>query len=303
MNAYLYLNMQLQFSGHDSFVCKSFWLKKGFDFIIDEKDFAKEKAVVDLGVGKNMVTAINYWLKAYGVVNNQNQITEFGDRLFDDNGYDPYLESIGSIWLLHYYLLKTNKASLYNLFFNEFRKGRFEFTKEHLSNFLLRKVESANRGNISSSTINTDIAVFIRNYIRKEYKGDKDVEDDFSNLMIDLQLLTSQTIRNADDKLNEWFYMPAEMRFDLPYQIVLFTILDNENYGVSIPFQELLTGDNSPGAAFALSDDGLLQKLHQISDDYQDHIVYKETAGVRELQFKMNEKPNKWTILNEYYNA
>jgi len=59
--------MKLQFSGHDSFICKHFWLKKGYDFIDNGKNFNNEMAGVDLGVGKNMVTAINYWLKAYGI--------------------------------------------------------------------------------------------------------------------------------------------------------------------------------------------------------------------------------------------
>ncbi len=296
--------MNLQFSGHDSFVCKTFWLKKGFDFIRqNQRSFADEFAVVDLGVGKNMVTAISYWLKAYGIVDWNNELTEFGNRLFNNNGYDPYLESIGSIWLLHYSLIKTNKASLYNLFFNDFRKGRFEFTKEQLSNFLLRKVEAAGRGNISTSTISTDIAVFIRNYNKKDTKSNKDVEDDFSNLMVDLQLLTSEAVKNADNRLVEWYHMTSDIRFDLPYQIVLFTILENENYGNSISFHELHTGFNSPGCVYALSEDGLYQKLHEISNHFHEDIVYKETAGVRELQFKKTAKPNKWQVLHDYYNA
>ena len=301
------MNYHLQFSGHDSFVCKHFWLKKGYDFIANGKiTFNDELAVVDLGVGKNMVTAINYWLKAYGIVedNQSNTRTEFGDTLFGRNGFDPYLENIGSIWLLHYYLVKTNKASLYNIFFNEFRKGRFEFTKEQLSSYLLRKVESAGRNNISPKTITTDIAVFIRNYLSIEYRNRKiDIEDEFSNLMIDLQLLTSEIIENADKIHVEWYKLESNVRYDLPYQVVLFSILDNNNYSHSISFQELLTGYNSPGVIFALSEDGLYQQLLAIKKNYHGDIDYKETAGVRELQFKTESKPTKWSILHEYYSA
>lgn len=299
--------MNLQFSGHDSFVCKHFWLKKGYDFITSGKrTFTDELAVVDLGVGKNMVTAINYWLKAYGIVeDNQSNIrTEFGDTLFGRNGFDPYLENIGSIWLLHYYLVKTNKASLYNLFFNEFRKGRFEFTKEQLSSYLLRKVESVGRNNISPNTLTTDIAVFIRNYLSIEYRNRKiDIEDEFSNLMIDLQLLTSEIVENADKIPVEWYKLESNVRYDLPYQVVLFSILDNNNYSHSISFQELLTGYNSPGVIFALSEDGLYQQLLAIKENYHGNIDYKETAGIRELQFKTESKPTKWSILHEYYSA
>ncbi len=38
------------FSGHESFYCKSLWLKKGYDFVSANKNFNNPGAVVDLGV-------------------------------------------------------------------------------------------------------------------------------------------------------------------------------------------------------------------------------------------------------------
>ncbi len=55
------------FSGHESFPCKTLWLKKGYDFVRAEKDFNAPEAVVDLGGGKNMVSAIRYWFKSFGL--------------------------------------------------------------------------------------------------------------------------------------------------------------------------------------------------------------------------------------------
>lgn len=55
------------FSGHESFPCKTLWLKKGYDFVNAEKDFNAPEAVVHLGVGKNMVAAVRYWYKAFGL--------------------------------------------------------------------------------------------------------------------------------------------------------------------------------------------------------------------------------------------
>ena len=51
---------KLTFSGHESFTCRQFWLKKGYDFLIAGHSFADPDAVVHLGVGKNMVSAIHY---------------------------------------------------------------------------------------------------------------------------------------------------------------------------------------------------------------------------------------------------
>ena len=35
------------FSGHESFPCKSLWLKKGYDFVVQEKNFNDPIAVID----------------------------------------------------------------------------------------------------------------------------------------------------------------------------------------------------------------------------------------------------------------
>ncbi len=46
---------KLSFSGHESFHCRQFWLKKGYDFVQRRGKFSDKNAVVELGVGKNMV--------------------------------------------------------------------------------------------------------------------------------------------------------------------------------------------------------------------------------------------------------
>ena len=60
-------NYTFSFSGHESFPCKTLWLKKGYDFVVAGNDFNSPKAVIGLGVGKNMVASIRFWLKAFGV--------------------------------------------------------------------------------------------------------------------------------------------------------------------------------------------------------------------------------------------
>ena len=57
---------KLRFSGHDTFVVRSYWPKKGCDFVKKGYKFSSEDAVVELGVGKNMVTSIQFWMKEIG---------------------------------------------------------------------------------------------------------------------------------------------------------------------------------------------------------------------------------------------
>jgi hypothetical protein len=293
--------MKYLFSGHESFICKHFWLKKGYDFIVANGDFKYETAVMDLGVGKNMVNSIDHWMKSYGLLDKSNNITDLAKKIFNTRGgYDSYIESLATIWLLHYSLIKTNRASVYNIFFNDFRKGRTDFTKEQFLSFLKRQIEDESKS-ANDNTINNDISVFIRSYLKPSYKDTKiEIEEDFLSLMIDLDLMRSYKSENAEGKIVEWYQVENKLQIDLPPEIVFFAILDNDKYGKSISFQELLNGYNSPGVIFALNEEGLYNKLEYIVTKYKDQgIILSETAGVRELQIKSTFK--KWDILHEYY--
>ena len=60
-------NRSLKFSGHESFHCRPFWLKKGFDHIVSGKTF-NDQAGVELGVGRNMIASIRFWMKAFDLI-------------------------------------------------------------------------------------------------------------------------------------------------------------------------------------------------------------------------------------------
>ena len=54
-------NHRIRFSGHQTFALRYGWLEKGYEFTLRGKRFSHESAIVDLGVGKNMVDSIKYW--------------------------------------------------------------------------------------------------------------------------------------------------------------------------------------------------------------------------------------------------
>ena len=91
--------LKFTFSGHESFQCRHLWLKKGYDFVNKKKSFHNDDAVVELGVGKNMVSSIRFWMKAFNLLTALDELTDFAHRLLSDDGYDPYLEDEGTLWL------------------------------------------------------------------------------------------------------------------------------------------------------------------------------------------------------------
>ncbi len=280
------------FSGHDSFQCRQLWLKKGYDYVHEGKNFNDEDAVVRLGVGKNMVSSIRFWLKAFNVIDSKDISTEFGRRLFDDEtGYDPYLEDEASLWLLHYQLVKNGFASIYSIIFNEFRKEKLFFNKETFVNYVKRIGESNANLNLNENTVAKDFIVFANLY--KSDPESKDVEDSFSGILSEIELLKT-TGKGKDEQ----FYIENTERDYLPESIVLYAIFDNANYGNSISLNSLEFDLNSPGSIFALNRSGLMNKISDLVDNFKD-ITFTDQAGIKELQFK--NKADAYTILDKYY--
>lgn len=280
------------FSGHDSFHCRQLWLKKGYDYIKENRSFNDEAAVVRLGVGKNMVSSIRFWLKAFNIIDNKDLPTEFGEKLFnDENGYDPFLEDEASLWLLHYHLVKNGNASIYNIIFNEFRKEKAFFNKEIFVNYIKRIAESNSISNLNENTIAKDFIVFINLYKNDIEK--KEIEESYNGVLSELEIL--KIIGKGKE---EQFFIENNERDNLPSAVLLYAILDNSNYGNTISLNNLEFDINSPGSIFALNRSGLLNKISEIVNDNKE-ITYTDQAGIKQVQFK--NKPEAYTILDHYY--
>ncbi len=281
------------FSGHESFACRQFWLKKAYDYTESGGSFSDPDAVVHLGVGKNMVTSIQYWAKAFGVIDDNHSSSELASRLFSDSGWDPYLEDIGSLYLLHYSLVSTGKATIFPLAFNEFHKERLEFTRDQLQRFLNRKCEEYEI-NVSAKTLERDATTFVRTYLQPDRES-RNIEDDYSGLLFDLAFV--EQVQQAESANRIRYRLENRDREQLPAEVVLYTILD-KNPDLSVSFSNLLAQDNSPGAVFALTSDGLLHIINEIVIEF-DYALPIYCRSMSELQFI--NRPDKWSVLEEYY--
>lgn len=71
------------FSGHETFACKSHWMKRGYEFVLEGHNFNDDEAVVHLGVGKNMVASIKFWMKALGLLNRDGVLSSIAHKLLN----------------------------------------------------------------------------------------------------------------------------------------------------------------------------------------------------------------------------
>jgi len=290
------LREKLIFQGHNTFMCRHGWLKKGYDFIVDGGGFNDDDAVVKLGVGKNMVDAIRYWMRAFGLTNEADELLLVAHQLIGPDGYDPYIEDNATLWYLHYLLVKTGRASVYHLVFNELRKEGFSFSRAQLQQFVNRRViELGAKSALNTTTLDADLTMFIRSYAPSGKEKDKyDIEEESAGLLQDLGLLT---ITKTDGIR---YHIENLERREIPWQVVLRVILENEHFGETISFNDLEVAPDSPGLIFALNEKGLFHKIEEMQEHLGGAVVYSSTAGNRVLTIK-KELINLNKLMKEYY--
>ena len=277
------------FSGHESFPCKALWLKKGYDFVEQGKSFNSPDSVIDLGVGKNMVASIRYWLRVFGVSDGEKS-TWIGDYLFNDkSGKDKYLEDIATLWLLHFNLVFSKEATLYKVFFCGVQRERSHFEREQVLNYVkLRMVEAGKMTIFNANTVKKDIAVLLQNYTlpRKVQSN-----EDFSALLIDLDLIR----QNAEGK---GYFFNVDGKRKVTKEIFLYGLLKlKEKEGdKSIPFDTI---QERVGLVFCMQDFETIEMLKQLASDYSQYFAYSDVAGIKQVQFIKDLDVKQ--VLDDYY--
>lgn len=278
--------MRYSFSGHESFYCKSLWLKKGYDFLKDGNSFLDDDAVVKLGVGKNMVSSIRFWLKAFGLAVNDLP-TELADFLFKPvDGCDFFLEDTNTLWLLHYSLVHTNVASLYNLLFTDYQREKKEFDKVSLDTYIKRKCSVPEQKNVyNSNTVNKDIGVLLKNYLAPD---NLTTMEDFAALLINLNLL-----RRVDKETYAFIEIPASA---IAPEIIMYAILDSKGEDATMSFDKI----QELALTFCMTVPTFTNIVRNLEKSYPGVFHYTENSGIRNIQF-LNNESDKFAKLVHYY--
>lgn len=292
-----------RFSGHETFPFRYPWPPKGVRGLIQDPGlFFREDAIVRLGVGKNMVSSIRFWCQALGlaVVDGRARTaraTELGRRLFGEDGWDPYLEDPGTLWLLHWQLVESPEiASTWSLAFT--RWARQSFTRTELLDWLGDIAEQTANQRTSRNSLKRDLEVFIRTYVRSRPERRRSLEDTFDCPLAELGL-----IRTLD---RDVYRFSRGTKPSLPVEVFAYALAryweQCAREQETLTFERLLYGPSSPGAAFKLSEAGLAAHLESLPT--WTSLDYDETGGLRMLIRRDPQKLNHpIDLLEQYYGA
>ena len=292
---------KVTFGRHESFALRYSWLTKGYRALKDNNNIFKEHdaATVTLGVGKNMVSSIRYWMRACRIIDLTDKPTKIGKMFFDQDGFDPFLEDEATIWLLHWLLVSNpSQSTAIYWFFSKFHKPIF--TTEELATSLSDFIQDA-RFEVnppSAATIKKDISLVTRMYSISKPTGRSPLEDSLDSPMASLGLLS----KASDGK---HFLTKTETRESLPPLILGYAVVSlmRERKVKSLPFDALMYSRDdytSIGAVFRLSDNALSKKLEDLISLMPGVFEIRDTAGINQL-YLLQEKNDPDDMLQQYY--
>lgn len=294
----------MTFGRHETFALRYAWLTKGFQaFQEDPNVFEPDMGTLCLGVGKNMVNSIRYWLLATRLLEKSNkglQVTEIGEIIFSKGGYDPYLEDEATLWLIHW-LLASNaeKATAWYWFFNYYYKT--EFSREEIALDLKAFIYDRmidNKTPPNENTLTKDINILLRMYLRSAADSKTHLDDLLDAPLIQLNLIQL-------DGFDKRYQSKAMIQSSLPCQVLGFSLaelfIDRETNIISITDLMYAKSDYPAlGAVFRLTESALLAKIELLASKYPQFFEIRDDAGLHQISLIKPINPK--IFLDDYYN-
>lgn len=274
-----------RFSGHESFACRYAWLPKAVAWLQSDPEALSDDddAMGALGLGKNMVRSLRFWLEVFDVAESQDRrwrLTDFGAAVFGADGLDPFLERAETQWLLHWKVTTQADRPLFAWRHVFYRRHRPDFTRAELLYELQRESRLAGFEH-SDVTLRQHIDVFLHSYVSTARDGAP--EDTLDGPLIDLALIRPAGRRTSEEGRLEHVYTLAT-RGRPPASVVEYAILEFRRTRRSgeavVTLHDLAYTEGAPGPTFRLIEDDLRDHVRRSS-----HYSFRVSGGAGALHF------------------
>jgi Protein of unknown function (DUF4007) len=287
--------MPVKYSGHESFACRYAWLPKALQGIrSDPKLFADEdQAMVELGVGKNMVRSIRFWVEASGMARSKSaqkglEATALGELIFGAKGLDPFMEDIQTLWLIHWNLTTQTQDPLFAWQFLYSRWHEPDFTESDALKAFEKETDGLQK-KLSRVTLQQHLQVFLHTYVpTRGHRGDI-AEDNLDCPLTELEMLIKVGEREAPGatRCEPVYAFRREEKPSISAAIFAYCLNDfwqrmfpNEQ---TLSVRSLVNGVGSPGQVFKIPEEDIYARLLDLSAATAGRLKYSESAALPQI--------------------
>ena len=283
--------MPFRFSGHETFPCRYAWLPKAQAAVAaDPLAFASEEAaMITLGVGKNMVRAIRFWMQAALVAHPRPeggyQVTPFGKTVLGRKcGFDPFLEDVRTLWLVHWNVSTHVDEPLFAWDFLLNSWPHPEVTRSAALAAFRKEADRLER-TLSDVTLEQHFETFLHTYIpTRSRKGDIQ-EDNLDCPLVELELLRQVGERPLDgsDRREPIYAFRREEKPEITPELFAHCLSEfwhrRRASERTLTFKDVAFGHGSPGQVFKLPEWDVRQRLESVAADTGSYFSYTESAS------------------------
>jgi len=294
------------FARHETFHPRHGWFRKAIVGIQEsDRIFTADDATVRLGVGKNMVRAIRFWANAAKVIEavadpDHPRVPRYVESalshaLFSDEGWDPWLESPASLWLLHWMMLRPPSIlPVWWIALNDFQS--VEFSDEELTRYVTDVIASIDGwADVAPSSVKKDIDCFLRTY--SPVPGREALDDSIDCPFRSLGLLS---VVPGERRMHRFL---VGLKPTLPDEVVAFACLDfaSRQAGLqTITLARLTVDPGSPGRIFRLGEDAIHESLLRLQDQAFP-LRITAVSGINQLSWTADAGELALQLLTTYF--
>lgn len=301
-------------SGHESFPCRYAWLPKAVRGLQeDPKLFGDEEgAMVKLGVGKNMVRSIRFWSQVMGMAKAETKrqslsVTDLGRTLLAEQGLDPFLEDIRTLWLLHWNLATNieNPLLAWDFLLNRWHEP--ELVPSVVLRALQKEAEKQ-ESQFSKVTLQQHFNTFLHTYYPTRGRKGEVQEDNLDCPLVELEFIVKIGERELDRRSgkHETIYgFNREEKPDISSELFVYCVNDfwrkRHQVESTLTLREIAHGHGSPGQIFKLPEEDVRTRLEDLAKKTDGFLEYMESANLQHVE-KTRDRTN-MELLKEIYSG
>ncbi len=294
------MDINYRFSGNETFQCRYAWLPKAYNALVNDPDLFEddEKAMIALGVGKNMVSSIRFWVQVTGIAQksskNTFKISDFGRDLLASNGFDPFLEDIRTLWLIHWKLSSNVNEPIFAWDYLLNRWQHPELSKSTILMAFMQETEKLGK-KLAKATLEQHYNSFMHTYLpTRSRKGDVQ-EDNLDSPLVELELINVIGERRIDNdgKRESLYAFRREEKPEITPDLFIYFVDDfwrrRKSAEKTITFRDIAVSHGSPGQILKLPEIAIRDRLESIEKDSRGVFAYKESTTMQQLIRKKDD--------------
>ncbi len=259
----------MAYGRHESFYLRDKWISKGMRAINERSPrfFYDKDGFEKIGLGKNMVRSLRFWLLAMDLMaeteDKTHFLTELGQLIYT---YDRLLQKNETVAILHYHLVRNQNdlATVFYWYFNVYKETVTQ--RADLKKSFKTWVKNNEPKEVSENSLDRDVDVLVQLYTKSA--NENDPEDFIFSPFTKLNLIKEEASEEKNENIRKVSPNIEEIGL-VPLYYSLLTYSHKRDLEL-ISLDEIMNEDFLWGKVYNLSKNKVIDALNKLTT----HRVY-----------------------------